>query len=351
MTATTESRSPWWASPGLRLIVAVILMVVAIGLFLARRSAAAASNNDIVLQNADQPGTQMFTPSIADATPAPVSALTTPTPNTSGLTRANGDSPGLYGGVRNGANCNTSALISYLEANPDRARPWAGALEIVVSDVRTYVNSLTPVVVRVDTRVTDYGFADGRAVPRQMIVQAGTDVLVDRTGLPRVRCASGNPLGPPQAITGTPDYQGTRWAGFSPATVVIVVPATAPVILVLVDLRDLAIFVRIPGSIVIIDIDRPAAGVLVLVFEAGQRARLTGRNWPPGTAVTVTFDNPPVTLATVNADGAGNIAADVVIPAGATPGPHTVTFTGGGFTVAQTIYVIPPAPTRVARRL
>jgi len=106
------------------------------------------------------------------------------------------------------------------------------------------------------------------------------------------------------------------------------------------------VFVRIPGGLVIIDIDRPGAGVTLLMFEAGQPARLTGRNWPPGTAVTVTFDNPAVTLSTVNADGAGAITADVTIPAAATPGPHTVTFTGGGFAVNQTIYVIPRAPAR-----
>ncbi|HZN15854.1 MAG TPA: DUF6777 domain-containing protein [Acidimicrobiales bacterium] len=340
----TQQRTRWWLAPQLRLGLAVILMVVAVGIFLANRSDAA-TNNDITLQGADVPGGNTFTPSIADPAPAPASALTAPQPSTAGIVTAKADAQGLYGGTRNGTNCNTTALVQYLETNANRARPWAGALGIASDDIRAYVGALTPVVARVDTRVTDYGFADGRAVPRQVVLQAGTDVLVDRAGLPRVRCASGNPLGPPQPISGTPDYRGPRWAGFSPATIVVVVPASTPVILILVDIRDLAIFVRLPGSIVIIDLDRGELTGGLVVLEAGQRARLTGRNWPAGTAVTLTFDNPAVTLATVNADGAGSIAADVTIPPAAAPGQHTVTFTGGGFTVTQTVYVIPRAPT------
>ena len=332
-------------SRNIRLALAVVLLAVAVGIFVARRGDAA-SADDITLQGSDTPGTQTFTPSIANPAPTPANATTAPAPSSAGLVRATADAPGLYGGTRNAANCNTSALVTALQADGSRARAWAEPLEIAPPDIASYVATLTPVITRVDTRVTDYGFGGGKAVARQMILQAGTDVLVDRAGTPRVRCSSGNPLGPPRAITGTPSYEGPRWAGFSPATVVIIAPAPAPVIFVLVDVNTLAVFVRIPGGVVIVDIDRPAAGVGLLVFEAGQPALLSGRNWPPGTAVTVTFDNPAVTLATVNADAAGNLAAPVTIPAAATPGPHAVTFTGGGFAVNQTIYVVPTAPAR-----
>ena len=140
-------------------------------------------------------------------------------------------------------------------------------------------------------------------------------------------------------------YQGPRWLGFSPTTVIIITPAPTTTTLVLIDITTGAIFVRIPGSIVIIDIDRPPDGTVLVIVEPGGPARITGANWPPGTAVTITFDNPAVLLGTATADGAGNIAADVTIPIEAAPGVHTVTIAGGGFSVPQTVYVIPRAPT------
>jgi hypothetical protein len=81
-----------------------------------------------------------------------------------------------------------------------------------------YIDSLTPVLLRSDTRVTNHGFRDGWATPYQAVLQAGTAVLVDNTGVPRARCACGNPLTPPQAVPTTPTYQGTPWPGFTPGT-------------------------------------------------------------------------------------------------------------------------------------
>ena len=328
---------------------AIVALIGALLFFVGRGDSAAAG--EIFLQGSDVPGTATFTPNIASAPPAQKAstATTTPAP-TQGPSSTQGNAEGLYGAQRDVPSCNADALITYLEANPNRARPWAGALGLNAADIRAFVSALTPVVLRVDTRVTDYGFADGRAVPRQSILQAGTAVLVDRTGVPRVRCASGNPLGEPSAVTSSPDYTGTRWPGFSPQTIVIVNPAPTTTTLVLIDIVTGAIFVRIPGSIVIIDIDRLPAGTILIVVEPGGPARITGANWPPGTVVTITFDNPAVTLGTATADGAGNIAADVRIPDNAAPGVHTVTISGGGFNVPQTVYVIPRAPTASVTR-
>ncbi len=139
------------------------------------------------------------------------------------------------------------------------------------------------------------------------------------------------------------------WPGFSPTTVIVLTPAPTTVVIVLVDVATGAIFVRIPGSIILIDIDRPPDGVVLVIVEPGGPARITGANWPPGTAVTITFDNPAVLLGNATADGAGNIAANVTIPLEAAPGVHTVTIAGGGFSVPQTVYVIPPAPTARVR--
>ncbi|GHF01088.1 hypothetical protein GCM10018785_74850 [Streptomyces longispororuber] len=64
-----------------------------------------------------------------------------------------------------------------------------------------YLRGLTPVVPRADTRVTGHGCRDGRATGHQAVLQARTAVLVDDRGLPRVRCACGNPLLPPDTTT------------------------------------------------------------------------------------------------------------------------------------------------------
>ena len=70
-----------------------------------------------------------------------------------------------------------------------------------------------------DTRVTNHGFKDGKTTPRQAVLQAGTAVLVDNTGVPRARCGCGNPLLPPKAVTGTTKYVGDAWKGFTPSNV------------------------------------------------------------------------------------------------------------------------------------
>jgi len=342
---------PWYASTQARLVVALILVIVAIAVWFAGAGGKKAGAGEIFLEGNDLPGANTFTPSIAAAPPAnkAATATTTPAPSSSGLTKANAGSPGLYGGQRDVPSCNAEALVTYLDANRDRAAPWAAAIGINVADIRAFVATLTPALLRVDTRVTDYGFADGRAVPRQSILQAGTAVLLDRTAFPRVRCASGNPLGEPQAVISSPAYTGPQWPGFSPTTVIVITPANNTTTIVLIDIVTGNPFVRIPGSIVIIDIDRPADGVILVVVEPGGPARITGRDWPPGTAVTIRFDAPAVVLANATADGAGNIAADVTIPVDAVPGVHTVTIEGGGFSVQQTVYVIPRAPTARVR--
>jgi hypothetical protein len=60
--------------------------------------------------------------------------------------------------------------------------------------------------------------------------------------------------------------------------------------------------------------------------------------------VTVTFDNPATTLATVGADANGNVNAMVTVPAGAAPGAHQLTTSGESVRVQQPIYVVAPAP-------
>lgn len=159
-----------------------------------------------------------------------------------------GDEVGLYGGTQDQTSCDPDQLVAFLEENDDKARAWADVQGIEVDDIADFVDDLTPVRLRADTRVTNHGFRDGRATEIQTVLQAGTAVLLDRTGLPRVRCACGNPLLAPDPVSGTPRYEGTRWSGFSPqATQVVVVQQTVDVF-VLVDVDTGERFERPAGT-------------------------------------------------------------------------------------------------------
>jgi hypothetical protein len=110
---------------------------------------------------------------------------------------------------------------------------------------------------RVDTRVTNHGFRNGRATPRQAVLQAGTAVLVDETGLPRVKCGCGNPLAAPQPVATTPTYNGPQWTGFSPGTTIVTAAGPPVQVFVLADPRTDEPFVRPVGSQGESDADAP----------------------------------------------------------------------------------------------
>ncbi len=103
-------------------------------------------------------------------------------------------------------------------------------------------------LLRADTAVTNHGFADGAATTLHSVLQSGTAVLVDRYGVPRARCACGNPL-TPSTLTTPASYTGDRWAAFDPAHVVTAAPTSAPMTeLTLVDPVSLAVFTRPVGG-------------------------------------------------------------------------------------------------------
>jgi hypothetical protein len=138
-----------------------------------------------------------------------------------------GDRPGLYGG--SGAEvCDPVGMATYLAEHPDRAAAFADVEGIRADGIDEHLAALTPVVLRFDTAVTNHGYADGRAVPFQSVLQAGTAVLVDDTGVPQVRCICGNPL-EPSTERPAPDERGDPWPGSSPDQVVVVERSAAPV--------------------------------------------------------------------------------------------------------------------------
>ncbi len=152
------------------------------------------------------------------------------------LSSSSGAEPGLYGGTRDQSSCDRGQLVAFLEDNPDKASAWAGVVNISPSDIPDYVDGLTPVQLRADTRVTNHGFRNGSATVIQSVLQAGTAVLVDDFGVPRVRCACGNPLLEPVAAQRAPTYRGDPWPAYSPANVTVIQEVTVINVITIVDI-------------------------------------------------------------------------------------------------------------------
>lgn len=227
-----------------------------------------------------------------------------------------GNVPGLYGGTNNDRVCDPEQMITFLEANPQKAAAWAGAQGIAVSEIATYIRTLTPVLLMSDTRLTNYGFQNGAATKRQVVLQAGTAVLVDRFGTPRARCLCGNPLGPPELNPGpTTTYTGKPWTGFSPTTIIVVVPADEPIDIII--LRD-------PNTLVI-SVGRP-------VGTAG------GSDVAPPPTTVVPTTAPPTTTATATTEAPPTTEVATTVPE-TTAAPTTLPET----TVAPTTTAPPPA--------
>lgn len=224
--------------PRIAAITAAVVVAVALVVFLTRPDDGGGSGSkaggEVFLQAAGSSGPDPFTESTAresDTEPGTASPSAAPSASATGsqVTRGvDGAAPGLYGGTRKVASCDVEKQISTLRAAPDKNRAFASAQDIEPSAVPDYLRSLTPVQLRMDTRVTNHGFRDGKATPYQAVLQAGTAVLVDDRGVPRVRCACGNPLLPPVAQE-NPRQTGKAWPGYRASDVVVVQPASKPV--------------------------------------------------------------------------------------------------------------------------
>ncbi|GAA0942231.1 hypothetical protein GCM10009550_13280 [Actinocorallia libanotica] len=162
-----------------------------------------------------------------------------------------GDAPGLYGGTRKAAACDKDALVEFLQAGGEKAGAWSGVLGITVAEIPGFVADLTPAVLRVDTLVTNHGYRDGTATAIPAVLQAGIAVLVDRHGVPVVKCNCGNPLTPPDAEIDpkNSDFRGASWPQFSGGKVtVIATPEQEVKSLTLVDSETETAFERPAGS-------------------------------------------------------------------------------------------------------
>ncbi|MEU2108297.1 DUF6777 domain-containing protein [Streptomyces sp. NPDC019507] len=222
---------PFWRRSRLTLLSAgtAVVVVMAVILTFSLMGGGSQGGGEIFLQTASAAGRDPFTPSVATDTRGAGNPSGSSTSRIGSRTVAvSGAHPGLYGGTQNVASCDVEKQIAYLAENENKGSAFAGALRIPRAEVPAYLRSLTPVRLTWDTRVTNHGYRDGRATEYQAVLQAGTAVLVDDRGVPRVRCACGNPLAPAVAVQGEQTYTGKKWASFRSAAIVAVVPAPKP---------------------------------------------------------------------------------------------------------------------------
>lgn len=255
-----RGRSPLpWIVGG---IVVVIALVVGLVVVLGGDDEAEAG--EIFLEPAAETGTDPFATGLGgDAVEVTTTTLaTTTTAGDSAATPSiSGGRPGLYGGTRNSATCDPAQQAQFLAANrpvaqafvaalnADPTLRWSGGTTVSVDQIDEYLAELTPVVLTSDTRVTNHGYRNGAPTPRQSVLQAGTAVLVDAYGVPRVKCNCGNPLTPPTPVQRAPVYRGPRWSGFSPTTVVVVTEVTVVIeTYVLIDVQTGEPFSRPTGT-------------------------------------------------------------------------------------------------------
>ncbi|MEY9988866.1 hypothetical protein ABIE67_000898 [Streptomyces sp. V4I8] len=223
-----EPHRPWWKSvPRIAVLSTVVVAAVVLAVVLSRGGGGDSAQGEVFLQAAGSTGPDPFTQSTAtDSTAPPI----TPSPATesapsNAVIGVDGGAPGLYGGTRNVASCDVEKQIKYLQDAPEKNRAFASVAGVETADVPAYLRSLTPVQLRMDTRVTNHGYRDGAADSYQAVLQTGTAVLVDDHGVPRVRCACGNPLTPPVARQGTLKQKGDSWPSYRSSNVVVVTPA------------------------------------------------------------------------------------------------------------------------------
>jgi hypothetical protein len=146
-----------------------------------------------------------------------------------GVRLVSGAHPGLYAGAAEARSCDAAQLANELVGRPERARAWAELLDVGPPRIAFYLDSLTPVTLTVDTWVTSHGFRDGRTTTQQSVLQAGSAVLIDPAGVPRVLCGGGNPLQPPiDTNFSTLPPTGQRWPGYDPQSVVAIAYSDAP---------------------------------------------------------------------------------------------------------------------------
>jgi hypothetical protein len=318
-TPTNSRNVPWWMVA----LGAFIAIVIGVGVAVVvtggdDNDTASGDTKELVLEPLGTAGADPFTESVATEEVAVLTAVSAPTGDEGEELTVAGSQPGLYGGTQDATACDAAALVEFLDANPDKASAWAGVLGIGTDGIKDYVAGLTPVLLRTDTRVTNHGFANGVATPRQAVLQAGTAVLVDDFGVPRVRCSCGNPLTEPAPLptqlpaatdSGQVTLVGQPWSAWNPATVVVVNANVVVNEFVVFDIETESEFTQPVGS----DVETPSGGTIVVTTKGLDILATDG-----SVADTIPFGTPMDDVRARLKGVIGEPTEDLPIPAGNT---------------------------------
>ncbi|WP_132124240.1 DUF6777 domain-containing protein [Actinocrispum wychmicini] len=268
-----------WRHPLLTSVAGALVSALIGGVFLLVKS-----SGDVVLIGVDKTQGNPFVPGNHDPS-VPGPGVVPPLPDVpprdpNNRQRIPGGEPGGHGRSGDGVSCDVSAHLKYLTdpAHAAAAAAWAGVIGIQPADIPGYVNRLTPVRLRFDTRVTNYDYKDGHADGFQAALQAGTAVLVDDQGVPRMKCNCGNPLMEPNgpadkgSVAGYAKNPQDAWDRFDPGQVVTFTGGTHVDRFVLVDLDDGQAYQRGVGSNgrdAPIGRGDPACGILAVTTNCG----------------------------------------------------------------------------------
>jgi len=141
-----------------------------------------------------------------------------------------GDAEALYATPGPAPACDVAGMTAALASDPARARAWGGALGLADP------SGLTPVLLRSDLSVVEHTYARGADVANPVILKAGTAILVDAAGEPRVKCQNGNPLTAGRTPDRAGGFLGDPWSFFAPTTVITVSPGESRPALTVLDL-------------------------------------------------------------------------------------------------------------------
>jgi hypothetical protein len=328
-------------------ILAVIAIVAGVAVLNSgggsKKSAAAGAPTEVFLESKTSPGASPWTPTTALKAPSSTIPAATTTiaasaaPGTVSATK--GTTPGLFGGTRQLASCDSKQMIDFLAGDQAKAKAWAQVEGIDVASLPTYIGSLTSVVLQADTRVTNHGFVNGVATPHQSVLEAGTAVLVDNTGVPRARCFCGNPLLPPQPVQ--QNFVGDQWPGFNPSALQVVDPGPPTDQLLLTDISDGSTIARRTGGDVSTD----------TVVSPGSSTTTTTAPTTTSTTTPTTTVAPGTNIASTGTATASTTFAGGQFPASnAVDGDLSTSWFSAGPDAGPTIYSwTAPDPTHVSQ--
>lgn len=92
--------------------------------------------------------------------------------------------------------CSLEQLTAGFQADPRAAEAFAAVHDIEVVGISEFLEAMRAGYLVDDLEVINHRYRNGTAEPFVTVLEAGTAVLVDDDGVPRVRCRCGNPLLP-----------------------------------------------------------------------------------------------------------------------------------------------------------